>query len=202
MTKVRLGSESFAIVARKGHPLFRGGMTLEAWLATDQIVVSAAGDLHGAIDPVLAARGLTRRTRAADPAISGGVRDGCGGRGDGERPRIARQNLRRAVRPRRLSPAARPAALRTDDPAGARRGAGPGAGLAGPGDRGDSGGSGGLRGRARPRDDGTALGFKPLRACRRRRGPFCRAGEAAGRRGWESARAAAGSSPSSTPSCR
>jgi DNA-binding transcriptional LysR family regulator len=67
MTKVRLGMESFAVVARKGHPLFRDGMWLETWLATDQIVVSAAGDLAGAIDPVLAARGLMRRTRAAVP---------------------------------------------------------------------------------------------------------------------------------------
>ncbi|MGO9769665.1 MAG: LysR substrate-binding domain-containing protein, partial [Roseiarcus sp.] len=67
MTKIRLGWESFSIDARKGHPLFRDGMSLEKWLATDQIVVSAAGDLIGAIDPVLAARGLTRRTRAAVP---------------------------------------------------------------------------------------------------------------------------------------
>ena len=67
MTTVGLGRESFAVVARKGHPLLRDGLSLEAWLATDHIVVSAAGDLHGALDPVLAARGLTRRTRAAVP---------------------------------------------------------------------------------------------------------------------------------------
>ncbi len=67
ITTVRLGAEHFAIVARRGHPLLRDGLSLENWLMTDQIVVSAAGDLAGAIDPVLAARGLARRTRAAIP---------------------------------------------------------------------------------------------------------------------------------------
>ncbi len=66
-TTESLGVENFAVVARKGHPLMRDGLSLETWLATDHIVVSAAGDLHGAIDPALAARGLTRRTRAAVP---------------------------------------------------------------------------------------------------------------------------------------
>jgi DNA-binding transcriptional LysR family regulator len=67
MTTFSLGKESFVVIARKGHALFRDGLSLEAWLATDHIVVSAAGDLHGAIDPILAARGLKRRTLAAVP---------------------------------------------------------------------------------------------------------------------------------------
>jgi DNA-binding transcriptional LysR family regulator len=67
LTTIALGSERFAVVARKAHPLFRKGLTLENWLATDHVVVSAAGDLSGAVDPILAARGLSRRTRAALP---------------------------------------------------------------------------------------------------------------------------------------
>jgi DNA-binding transcriptional LysR family regulator len=67
LAAISLGSERFAIVARKDHPLFLEGLTLETWLATDHIIVSAAGDLAGAIDPMLAARGLSRRTRAALP---------------------------------------------------------------------------------------------------------------------------------------
>lgn len=64
---IGLGRESFAVVARKGNPELRNGLSLEAWLATDHIIVSAAGDLRGAVDPILAVRGLTRRTRAAMP---------------------------------------------------------------------------------------------------------------------------------------
>lgn len=67
LARISLGSERFAIVARKDHPLFLEGLTLETWLATDHIVVSAAGDLAGPIDPILAARGLSRRTRVALP---------------------------------------------------------------------------------------------------------------------------------------
>ncbi len=43
------------------------GLTLEAWLSCDHILVSAAGDLVGAVDVALSALGLRRRTRAAMP---------------------------------------------------------------------------------------------------------------------------------------
>jgi DNA-binding transcriptional LysR family regulator len=67
LTATTLGPEKFAVIARRKHPFLRKGLTLESWLATDHIVVSAAGDLTGAVDPILAARGLSRRTRAALP---------------------------------------------------------------------------------------------------------------------------------------
>jgi DNA-binding transcriptional LysR family regulator len=62
-----IGSESFVVVARRDHPLLAGGLSLEAWLACDHLIVSAAGDLVGAVDVALAARGLSRRTTAAMP---------------------------------------------------------------------------------------------------------------------------------------
>ena len=62
-----IGVDSFAVVARAGHPGIEGALTLDAWLAYDHIVVSAAGDIVGAVDDALAARGLARRTRYAIP---------------------------------------------------------------------------------------------------------------------------------------
>jgi DNA-binding transcriptional LysR family regulator len=62
-----IGSETFVVVARRHHPLLADGLSLEAWLACDHLIVSAAGDLVGAVDIVLAARGLSRRTTAAMP---------------------------------------------------------------------------------------------------------------------------------------
>lgn len=62
-----LGRESFVVIARQDHPAFRAGLSLNLWLAHDHVLVSAAGDLVGAVDAALAARGLQRRTRAAMP---------------------------------------------------------------------------------------------------------------------------------------
>jgi DNA-binding transcriptional LysR family regulator len=42
-------------------------LTLQVWLASDHVLVSAAGDLVGAVDAALAERGLTRQVRAAVP---------------------------------------------------------------------------------------------------------------------------------------
>ena len=75
MITLGLGTESFVIVARKGHPLFRDGLSLENWLATDHIVVSAAGDLLGALDPVARRARPVAAHAGGDSAISGGVRD-------------------------------------------------------------------------------------------------------------------------------
>ena len=62
-----IGAESFVVVARAGHPSIRDTLTLESWLTHDHILVSAAGDLVGAVDAALAERGLRRRTSAAMP---------------------------------------------------------------------------------------------------------------------------------------
>jgi DNA-binding transcriptional LysR family regulator len=62
-----LSQERFVVVARRDHPALRDGLSLEDWLAYEHVLVSAAGDLVGAVDTALAARGLQRRTRAAMP---------------------------------------------------------------------------------------------------------------------------------------
>ncbi len=62
-----LRTDSFAVVARQGHPGFAEGMSLEAWLRHDHLVVSAAGDLTGAVDVALAAQGMSRRVAASIP---------------------------------------------------------------------------------------------------------------------------------------
>jgi DNA-binding transcriptional LysR family regulator len=63
----RVREENFVVVARRGHPALRDGLTLERWLACDHLLVSAAGDLVGAVDSALAALGLQRRVCAAMP---------------------------------------------------------------------------------------------------------------------------------------
>jgi DNA-binding transcriptional LysR family regulator len=62
-----LGEERFVVVARRDHPMIGERLTLEAWLACDHVLVSAAGDFVGAVDAALAERGLARRVRAAVP---------------------------------------------------------------------------------------------------------------------------------------
>ena len=130
MVRRPLGSESFAVVARVDHPRLRDGLTLEDWLACDHILVSAAGDLIGAVDAALAARGLRRRTSAAMPqflaafaTVAASDRDGDGSRGAGAK-------LRRPVRAGRPPAADRAGPVRTGDSARQERGARSGAGLA------------------------------------------------------------------------
>ena len=55
--KRRLSEERFVVVARRGHPAFRNGLSLDLWLAHDHVLVSAAGDMVGAVDVALAAQG-------------------------------------------------------------------------------------------------------------------------------------------------
>ena len=63
----RVREEDFVVVARRGHPALGEGLTLERWLECDHLLVSAAGDLVGAVDSALAALGLRRRVCAAMP---------------------------------------------------------------------------------------------------------------------------------------
>lgn len=62
-----LGKERFVVVARRGHPGIGSELTLETWLAFDHVLVSAAGDLVGAVDVALAEQGRSRRVRASLP---------------------------------------------------------------------------------------------------------------------------------------
>ena len=62
-----LYEEDFVVVARRGHPLFTAGITLQGWLDTEHLVISAAGDLTGSLDDVLATQGRFRRVSVSVP---------------------------------------------------------------------------------------------------------------------------------------
>lgn len=56
-----LFQEGFACVARRGHPAFADGASLEAFAAAPHLLVSPEGDRSGLVDHKLAALGLERR---------------------------------------------------------------------------------------------------------------------------------------------
>lgn len=67
--QTRIRTEGYAVIARKGHPVFRYGLTPESYAAADHILVSADGSLEGIADRALAAIGLSRRVCLAIPAF-------------------------------------------------------------------------------------------------------------------------------------
>lgn len=56
-----LFQEGFACVARRGHPAFADGASLETFAAAPHLLVSPEGDRSGLVDHKLAALGLERR---------------------------------------------------------------------------------------------------------------------------------------------
>ena len=62
-----LGRSHFVTVARKKHPAFTAGMTLDRYVAADHIVVSGSGELTTGIDSALERLGRARRVIAALP---------------------------------------------------------------------------------------------------------------------------------------
>ncbi|MCL2428975.1 MAG: LysR substrate-binding domain-containing protein, partial [Alphaproteobacteria bacterium] len=63
----RLFQETYQVVARSRHPGLRRGLTLDAYLNLDHLIVSFAGDLVGSIDEILARNGRSRRIAASSP---------------------------------------------------------------------------------------------------------------------------------------
>ena len=59
--------ESFACVARRGHPAFAAGVGLEAFAAAPHLLVSPEGDRSGLVDRELAKLGLKRRVSLSLP---------------------------------------------------------------------------------------------------------------------------------------
>lgn len=55
-----LFDDPFVVVVREGHPL-RDEVTLEDYAAAEHVLVSPRGDVHGAVDGMLAQRGMRRR---------------------------------------------------------------------------------------------------------------------------------------------
>jgi DNA-binding transcriptional LysR family regulator len=59
--------ESFAVVARRGHPAIAASLDLETYIDLDHLLVSFSGRLTGVVDDALARQGLKRRVRASVP---------------------------------------------------------------------------------------------------------------------------------------
>jgi DNA-binding transcriptional LysR family regulator len=53
--------DPFVLVARRGHPLATGSLSLEAYAALNHVLVSPRGDTSGAVDRAIADFGLKRR---------------------------------------------------------------------------------------------------------------------------------------------
>ncbi|KRC81430.1 LysR family transcriptional regulator [Sphingomonas sp. Root241] len=64
--KRTLYEEDFILAMRSGHP-FRRGRTIEAYCASQHLVVSLTGDAHGFVDEVLARHGHKRRVALTVP---------------------------------------------------------------------------------------------------------------------------------------
>lgn len=64
------GTDQLVVVLRAGHPLAALPMTVHRFAAVHHVTVSRRGSLHGAIDDLLAERGLRRKVIAAVPAAS------------------------------------------------------------------------------------------------------------------------------------
>lgn len=67
----RLFEETYQVVARSRHPGLRSGLTLDAYLSLDHLIVSFAGDLVGTIDEILARGGRSRHVVASSPMFLG-----------------------------------------------------------------------------------------------------------------------------------
>lgn len=65
----RIRTETYALVARKDHPVFGAEITLDSYTAASHILVSADGTLSGIVDKVLDERGLSRRVCLAIPGF-------------------------------------------------------------------------------------------------------------------------------------
>ena len=63
----KLYTESYSVVARNGHPITRGALTLKRYVACDHLLVSLSGDLTGIVDTTLSGMELKRRVVAAVP---------------------------------------------------------------------------------------------------------------------------------------
>jgi DNA-binding transcriptional LysR family regulator len=60
----RLLSEDFVVLASRGNPHLKNGLTLEAYLACDHLLTTLTGDLCGLVDRALEALGHSRRVVA------------------------------------------------------------------------------------------------------------------------------------------
>lgn len=57
----KIFEDGFSCVVKKNHPLIKGELTLESYLAADHLLISPQGDLHGVVDKLLAKKGKKRK---------------------------------------------------------------------------------------------------------------------------------------------
>ncbi|WP_136658968.1 LysR family transcriptional regulator [Nitratireductor sp. XY-223] len=62
-----LYTEEYRVIARKGHPLFCGDLTVESYAGARHILVSEVGDMTGIVDMTLEKIGMSRRVVASVP---------------------------------------------------------------------------------------------------------------------------------------
>ncbi|RVT81737.1 LysR family transcriptional regulator [Rhodobacteraceae bacterium CCMM004] len=67
--KVHLRTETYSLVARKGHPIFQAEVDVRAYTSASHILVSSDGTLTGIVDQVLADRNMSRRVCLAIPSF-------------------------------------------------------------------------------------------------------------------------------------
>lgn len=63
----QLYDEHYMVVARRGHPIFRGKLTVERFAQARHLLVTPDGEARGIVDEALAVHGLTRRVAASVP---------------------------------------------------------------------------------------------------------------------------------------
>jgi DNA-binding transcriptional LysR family regulator len=64
-----LRTETYVVTARRGHPIFRGPLTVESYVAAAHVLVSGDGKLSGIVDQTLEKAGLARRVCLAVPSF-------------------------------------------------------------------------------------------------------------------------------------
>jgi DNA-binding transcriptional LysR family regulator len=64
---IKVGAETFKVVARKNHPGIVGPLDLDTYCSLDHVLVSPSGDARGTVDDVLDTIGRRRRVVAVMP---------------------------------------------------------------------------------------------------------------------------------------
>ncbi|MFT3712018.1 MAG: LysR family transcriptional regulator [Archangium sp.] len=68
-----LGDVKFGVVARRGHPILKGALTVERWLSFGHVVVRTGNASPNAVSRSLEKQGLTRRVGAEVPTFLAGL---------------------------------------------------------------------------------------------------------------------------------
>ena len=64
-----LYTENYVLVARRGHPIFSGSLSLRKFADADHVLVSPFGLVKGMVDQVLQSKGFQRNVQSAVPSL-------------------------------------------------------------------------------------------------------------------------------------